>query len=224
MNRANSVRATFLAALALLGCVQKTNPVHRSDDEEVIEAAMLAFYLKSEWNTADWEKGDFVVLRSKSLTSPRVEFNSTIEGSIASLESEAAQLSKQDPAIAKKTKAQAQQLRTILEQVLTGSPPYDASAHPTINAEHWDPRIVVADPKGFWSFELYRASIKNRLGTNGTMRVIVELKLPGYSHDGQFAVVTATAPWSIHFATLIFVLHRTSGVWKVEYADAAYQV
>jgi len=142
---------------------------------------MLAFYPKSDWNSADWRTGDFVVVRSKSLNSHRVDFKSTINGRIGGHENEAEQFAKRDPDIVKKLNAEAQQLQNILKQVRADLPRYHADAHPTVKAEHLDPRVVIGDPKGIWFIDRSRSKIANRLGMSGSMRVIVDMKLPGYS-------------------------------------------
>jgi len=38
---------------------------------------------------------------------------------------------------------------------------------------------------------------------------------PGYSKDGQLAIVMFSIPWSIHHADATYVLVRQDGAWKV---------
>ncbi len=212
-----------LAALMLSCATQQPNAISMSDDEKVLETAMLSFYAKSDWNTPDWTRGDFVVVRPGPLTKKRPDFDATLKECVSLYESEIEQSGARDPAGSKSARAKTRELRDIEQESHSPERSYHADAIARIDAQHLDPRIVIADPKTPW-IEAWPQPIENRLGRSGRIRAIVSTPPPGYSRDGQFAVLKGDAPWSIHDAGLTFILRRSSTGWRVVYADALYYV
>ncbi len=45
---------------------------------------------------------------------------------------------------------------------------------------------------------------------------------PGYSKDGNFAVVRLSIPWSIHHADGVYLLEKRDGAWKIALRDFIY--
>lgn len=193
-----------LAAFLLFGtaCVPQI-----SQDAQIIQASMLQFFKKSDWNAPDWSRGELVVVDPKWRTDQRTSFDKTLKSIIG--------------AYAKEPKAK-KDLK-ILHGIQWGA---------GISSEgHEDPKLRPLSELGLsrpvilgqldygkeririWRPDKFK--VKGPKAPPGEARTVAHLEPPGYSWNGRYAVVIANAPWSIHSADVHFFLKRMPNGWEV---------
>lgn len=203
-----------------------------TDDEAVLNAALLSFFQKSTWHRPEWDEGDFVVLAA-SWIPPR---DGDGEGRVRDLKPLLDALLKSNQALLLRLKPeddaeQIDDLNKSLPKVrqlrdLAKAGDFKIGAPAPLNALVLDRRILLEDKlrpersRYGWSDGESRIIVQS--GKEVTVRVRARLSPPTYSLDGRLALLTLLVPWSIHSATLNFYLQRVGSKWEVAHVEAIY--
>lgn len=219
----------FAAWVALGVCIVATaceapDGPSRPDDEVVIETALLSFFEKEDWQSPDWTHGDFVLLDPTPRPKERPDFQKLLDAAIKDLESWPEESKRKYPKEYKKSLADATKLRAVSQMAKPNGQRYTPEPKsPDFAKLKLDPRIVVKSVDFHW-MEAHRKKVTNRLGTSGSLRVMIKIDPPGYTADGRFAIVVGHAPWSIHGADLAFFLQRSGRKWTIAYVATTFYV
>ena len=182
-----------------------------SQDSHVISAAMLGFFEETDWNS-DWAKGDYAVVRPQWSRDERPNFDELLNTAIERSNAWASEES--DKLVGR--------LTAIKESVATTGELYRPGTLVEPPELELDDRIVVSDVEWSTFFTDENTDVKNRTGRMGSIRVAGHVSPPCYSRDGNYAIVTVDAPWSMHSAVVHFFLQKTNAGWEVFCVDPIF--
>lgn len=198
----------------------------RSDDEAVIETALLAIYDKT-WRSMEWlEPGDFIVIHPDWATKHptqqpwtpegRPDFSRALDHLIFSEDLRDGVI-KREKGYVMVGKANANRLRQIRAAIASRSPQRKASPPISIRDLTLDNRIVVSNEESVW---FRRQPVKNRDGVEGSIRIAAKLEPPCYSSNGQFAMLTIYCP-GFHMTEVFFLLERNDAGWRIMFFETS---
>jgi|GEM_PF-2101142 len=196
MNRFVSV--AFVAGLASLSSAQLS-----FDDEKVVAVSMETLFSDASWISEDWKRGDVVLIEPEWASKKRTPFGKTLAEVIA-------EGGLKEPSL------DASDLQRSLKRKPSWKPPVPFP----LRSMRLNSRILVGEfaketpQEPDFGWEPGRFHVKNR-DPNLTIRVPFTLQAPGYSPDGQFALLKG---WSIaytHPAHVAFLLRRKAKDWIV---------
>ncbi len=181
-------------AAAFLGLISRSSspPLVRNRDSEVINAALVQFYVSTGWLAKEWSEGDFLAV------DPTIEKRGEIRRTVSWMIS-----------ICSRELWQRAKFRKLsdLDSKIRSQESDDGTPRDMLAAMDLDPRIVLKKVDYFLGSPL-DSEIINRQLRRGSVRASLQLQAPAYSEDGKFATLSLTAPWSIHLAYVAFLLER----------------
>lgn len=206
-----------LLSLSLLSgvCVAFFAPtLYGADDARVAQAAMTEFFKKAEWNSPEWSKGDLVVVRPSWRSKERPVFEKEIAQVIAEY--------KKEP----RAKAYLSELNAIGSDWASNVVGFDPGTLPPVKDLFLPGPVVVGEldygKDRYFAWRPGRYTVKGLRAPSGTARVVVSLSAPGFSRNGRYALIVASAPWSIHSADIRFFLKRAGSGWKVAHVSPIF--
>jgi len=186
----------FLLGLAPLSCGQLS-----FDDENVVAASMATLFTPADWISPYWKEGDVVLVDSQWFLQGRTSFREAVEEfRVFSRSAKACiglrELQKATQEAKSWVPADPLDLKTMIlrPRVIVGET--EPSKVPYLNWLPGKRRALGVKPRP-------------------TIRALLEIQAPGYSPSGEYAVVKARVPWSMHAARVSFFLKRSSANWVV---------
>lgn len=184
-----------------------------NDDRDVIQTALLSFYKKEVWHSADWDPKQPIQLLDKFGRDEPMSMELILRALKVDADAAWARLKK-----GSKTPREKEYLR------------YSEST-----SRELERIIPLAKQKGSFSptrlvdFRdvTWKAGIQlvDRITRDyGSGPVSARASKPRYSANGQFAWVQFSMPWSIHSADVQFVLEKREGEWRVRVGWARFYV
>lgn len=196
--------------------VPSTRALAQSDDEAVVNAALLSFFKSgTTWN-AYWQKGDYIVVRTKWLRSrgeARVPgFERILDGFIKA--------SANDP-----TRTLDETLFRSLKQAKPGSK-FKVEDLAPLESLILDKRILLDSVIKIPRLSRLQEgdTIETSSGAKGTSRLYVSLYPPVYSADGRFAIMSAGCGLGFHPVGFTFFLKRLGSTWSVVHVAVGYEL
>jgi hypothetical protein len=223
------MHTTLLAGL-LLGLAPTA--VRADDDRDVIQTAMLSFFVRQEWHSADWKPKQHVILRPSFRPASRADFSLSVKEGIREAQRNVAHLEsaigtpKTDPATTKRWKralqvaeAELSGLAAIQKNML-GAPAYKASPIVQPGSLTWDKRILVTDKSNRPRF----GPDNNRDASLETWTVYATAAPPTYSPNGRYALIQLHIPWSMHSSDITFYMERVGEKWVQKVVQSKFYV
>lgn len=203
-----------------------------NDDRDVIQTALLSFFHKEEWHSADWTPKAHVVLRiqlhSKARPTFDEEFKAIVEDCQSNLKYATTELKKnskmtlEKKSWLKKAEAEAKADLAALEGIkshLTEGAAYVPPPLVSLKSMAWNSRIILTDKSNRREFDDDKADRSLEYST-----VYARTSRPTYSPNGRCAIVEFRIPWSIHSAKVRFVFERKDGIWVQVVVNAIFYV
>jgi hypothetical protein len=192
---------TVLALLLLVAGVFGSAQDAEKSDSQVVNAALLSFFEKADWQTFEWQQGDFVLVEPELKADKK-----TPEDYVSVLKQ-----------LVRDSEEPNQSLKTLAEKYKKGA----SRGKFDLASLELDSRIVIDSPEARGAKE---GMIRNREGTFGTIRATGRLLPPLYSSDRQSAIVRWLSSWSFgrHGAWVAFVLQKIDDKWKVVLVQPKY--
>jgi len=193
-------RLTYIAVTIGFASIGHVGQV--TDDEKIVASSMLAFIADTSGAAQPYGKGQVVLVWPDWYPKGRTSFNDAL----AAL---------RDPMFRKQTSSEEKEFRKL--SGLTGN--WKPTAAPHLKSMSLDHRVVVGEiapgnEEEFPGWTPGKRRVKER-GQRRTIRVPLDLQAPGYSADGNYAVLRAEAPFSMHNSNIYFFLKRSTAGWKV---------
>jgi len=185
-----STGLVFLALLASTSCAKKA-----SEDEKVIETVLSA--IKADFAKAGSPlKFNQVILVESKWSSPK---RSSFSDGLKDLEEEAART---------KDRTSVSEISSALHRPSSWSPPAPVSPMSMALGSN----VVVGEMEGSWRSEGHHIK-----GASSWLTAIADYDLepPGYSPDGNYAVLRGSFPWSMHSGVIRFFLKKVGTGWSV---------
>jgi len=186
-----STGLVFLALLASSSCAKKA-----SEDEKVIETVFST--IKADLSKAGHplKINEIIVVDSKWASPKRSSFSDGLKD----LEDEAART---------KDRAYVTEIGSALRRPSSWSPPAPASPSSMTLGSN----VMVGELEGAW-----RSSDGHGIkGASSWLKAVADYRLepPGYSPDGNYAVLRGSFPWSMHSGVIRFFLKKVGTGWSV---------
>jgi len=191
----------FAWAAAFLGLAPLGFGQPSFDDEKVVSASMATHFIPSEWISPSWNRGDVVLVDPKWHSKRRTSLREAVDR-FGNFTRDA------------KDRRVYQELRKAENEPKSWLPREPSD----LKTMMLGPRVVVGEmqPENARSYGWFPGRHRVLGSKSGlTVRVPFALEAPGYSPNGQYAVVLGRAPWSIHDADIFFFLKRSGANWVV---------
>lgn len=201
-------------------------------DSAVLKAVTGAFYSKGAWKSHEWTQGTYLVVVPKYMEPKRADFALAVREASDYFKEGLREAAKERASKKKRSEYQEKELTesekyfkgslaalTIVSQAGSSFPPMVPFGQLKI-----DEPAVVSDAKREWRTRRSDWMVKAPSGNVGSVRTSFRFQPPGYSADGQFAVIKGDAPWSIHHADLNFFLTKKPAGWEILCVQVVYYV
>lgn len=175
-------------------------------DSQVINAAMATFFEDADWQTGEWQEGDTIVLAPQWGTDVRPSFYGAVQFFLENYGSDGTD----EEWFAKLVSA-------FGEMQPPQEPELEVAA--PLESLNLDERIVLSEYSGR-RFTSENDLLKDEVP--GTIRVEGTVSAPTYSPDGGYALLGMSASWSMHGASVQFLLERIESGWKVVHVESIF--